>query len=351
MKAVTSVVLFLFLAVCSVASEIPVVTNVVAVQLDGTQLVQVTYDVSDADNDKMTVSLQISADAGITWDVPVLTVTGDIGDSIPSGTNYEIIWNAGIDYPEHAGTQYKAKVLASDNRPRYDGMVLVPAGSFVMGNVDEGLSTPEHTVNVPAFYIDIYEVTNAQYKAFCDSTSRAYPQDPGFSGMPNYFTNPAYVNYPVVYVDWNDARAYAVWAGKRLPSEAEWERAAKGNTDNRRWPWGDTWIAANANIGDGNPDGYTYTSPVGTYPSGISPAGCYDMAGNIWEWCEDDEHSDYAGAPTDGSAWIDDPRGNVRVFRGGSCADGIWDQRCAHRLFNDQSERNFNRGFRCAKTP
>ena len=96
--------------------------------------------------------------------------------------------------------------------------------------------------------MDRYEVTNAQYKAFCDATSRSYPADPDFGGMFNYFTDSVYVNYPVVNVDWNDAQAYALWAGKRLPTEAEWERAAKGDADNRQWPWGDTWRAAYANI-------------------------------------------------------------------------------------------------------
>jgi formylglycine-generating enzyme required for sulfatase activity len=110
------------------------------------------------------------------------------------------------------------------------GMVLVPAGPYQMGATYQTNALPIHTVTVPAFYMDINLVTNAQYRAFCDATSRAYPPDPGFSGMPNYFTSATYANYPVVDVDWNDARAYAAWAGKRLSTEAEWERAAKGNT-------------------------------------------------------------------------------------------------------------------------
>jgi formylglycine-generating enzyme len=350
MKAVIAIGLFLLMAVCAIANTIPVVSNVNAMQQNGTQLVQVTYDVSDADNDKMTVSLQISADAGVTWDVPVITVSGDIGDSIPSGTNYEIIWNAGLDYPEHAGTQYKAKVLANDNAAP-DGMVRVPAGSFVMGStVVGGTSIPEHTVNVPAYYIDIYEVTNAQYKVFCDATSRSYPADPGFSGMSNYFTNAAYANYPVVMVSWEDANAYATWRGKRLPTEAEWERAARGNTDNRLYPWGNTWIGGYSNI-VGSSDGYAYTSPVGTFPSGISPAGCHDMAGNVFEWCEDDWHTNYSGAPTNGSAWVDNPRSTNRILRGGSWGNNDLNTRSAVRVMNNMGSGINNTGFRCAKTP
>jgi formylglycine-generating enzyme required for sulfatase activity len=242
----------------------------------------------------------------------------------------------------------------SDNTPA--GMVLVPAGPYSMGaDYDAPASLPIHTVNVPAFYMDIYEVTNAQYKVFCDSTSRAYPSDPTSDFYtPPYFSNPVYANYPVVNVDWNDAGAYATWAGKRLPTEAEWELAAKGNTDNRQWPWGDTWVAANANIFDNPADGYTYTSPVGNYSDGISPAGCYDMAGNVWEWCEDDCHGDYNGAPTDANAWIDSPRGSYRINRGGSWFMGDshgTHTRCARRSYDYPSERYYAIGFRCAKTP
>ena len=178
-----------------------------------------------------------------------------------------------------------------------EDMALIPACPYSMGaDYYSPYSLPIHTVTLPAYYMDRYEVTNAQYKAFCDATSRSYPADPDFSGMFNYFTDSVYVNYPVVNVDWNDAQAYALWAGKRLPTEAEWERAAKGDADNRQWPWGDTWRAAYANINDNPSDGHTYTAPVGIYPNGVSPVGCDDMAGNVWEWCEDDWHSSYTGA-------------------------------------------------------
>jgi formylglycine-generating enzyme required for sulfatase activity len=210
-----------------------------------------------------------------------------------------------------------------------------------------------HTVNVPAFYIDVYEVTNAQYNAFCDATSRVYPDDPSGDWFypPPYFSNPIYANYPVVMVYWQDAVDYATWAGKRLPTEAEWERAAKGDQDNRIWPWGDTWVAANANIYDNTADGYDYASPVGNYPNGISPAGCYDMIGNVLEWCEDDWHETYTGAPSDGSAWIDNPRGSYRIGRGGSWSDSNTYSRCAVRGNLNPSNRYGNIGFRCARTP
>jgi formylglycine-generating enzyme required for sulfatase activity len=232
------------------------------------------------------------------------------------------------------------------------GMVLIPTGDFVMGsNGVGGPATPEHIVNIPAFYMDSYEVTNIKYKEFCDATGHAYPPSPAWSGMLDYFTNPTYANYPVVYVSWYDARAYATWAGKRLPTEAEWERAAKGGTDNRLYPWGDTWVAANANIRDNPADGYAHTAPVGTYPNGVSPAGCYDMAGNVFEWCEDDWHESYIGAPMDGSAWIDNPRGSSCLLRGGSWYDeSYWNTQCALRTIYNPGGSFEYLGFRCAKS-
>jgi formylglycine-generating enzyme required for sulfatase activity len=242
-----------------------------------------------------------------------------------------------------AGKRFYAVIAISS-------MVLVPAGPYDMGaTYHSPYSLPIHTVSVPAFYIDVCEVTNAQYKAFCDATSRAYPPNPFY--YTNYFTNPVHSNYPVVNVTWYDARDYATWRGKRLPTEAEWERAAKGNSDNRQWPWGDTWVAANANVYNNPADGYTYTAPVGSYPNGVSPAGCYDMAGNVWEWCEDDWDSTYTDAPTDGSAWIDSPRGFYRVRRGGCWRNDYSYARCAKRVGYDPSYRYIGNGFRCARTP
>jgi formylglycine-generating enzyme required for sulfatase activity len=309
--------------------------------------VDLSWSGSDPDGDTLTYDVYFG-----TSSAPPLASSGQSATTYDPGT----LANS---------TTYYWRIVAHDNHDHstsgpvwsfttvggFAGMVLVPAGPYNIGATYQPEAQPVHAVNVPAFYMDIYEVTNAQYKAFCDSTSRTYPLDPGFPGMPNYFTDPAYANYPVVNVDWNDARAYAAWAGKRLPTEAEWERAAKGNTDNRQYPWGDTWVAANANIWNNPADGYTRTSPVGNYPNGISPAGCYDIAGNVWEWCEDDWHSNYNGAPTDGSAWIDSPRGSTRVIRGGSWEYGDTYTRCANRNSSSPTNRDAGVGFRCARTP
>jgi formylglycine-generating enzyme required for sulfatase activity/photosystem II stability/assembly factor-like uncharacterized protein len=296
-------------------------------------------------------------------------VTADVNGN-PVSPSYYVVYRSsdgvhwdslGIPTPPDT-THFTDSTVSTDRRyyqvtarsgalPTVD-MVHVPAGPYTMGStVVGGDALPEHTVNVPAFYIDVHPVTNAQYKAFCDATSREYPPDPGFSGMPNYFVNPAYANYPVVMVDWNDASSYAAWAGKRLPTEAEWERAAKGYTDNRQWPWGNTWIASNANTVNNPVDGYDYTSPVGSYPEGVSPAGCLDMAGNVWEWCEDDWHDSYFQSPTDGSAWVESPRRPDRVVRGGSWLDYRQEigAQCSFRSNYNLEYRRLDAGFRCAR--
>ncbi len=160
-------------------------------------------------------------------------------------------------------------------------MVLVDAGDFMFGS-DTGPdeSKPAHNENLAAFYIDKYEVSNGQYKEFCDATGRAYPV--GQDWDPQYFT--ARPNAPVIGVSFNDARAYAEWAGKRLPTEAEWEKAA--SWDPARgvkfdFPWGDSFDKGKAAFDLSSP------SDVGSFPGGASPYGALDMAGNVGEWVDD----------------------------------------------------------------
>jgi formylglycine-generating enzyme required for sulfatase activity len=303
--------------------------------------VNLNWSCSDSDGDPITYDVYFG-----TGSTPPLVISGQADTTYEPGT---------LDNT----TTYYWRIVAHDDQgnetsgPTWSfttsaiGMVMIPAGTFSMGADYQSNALPIHSVNLPAFYIDRYEVTNAEYKAFCDATSRAYPQDPFF--YTNYFTSPTYVDYPVVNVTWYDARDYAEWAGKRLPSEAEWERAAKGAVDNRQWPWGDVWNVSYANANGS--DEWAYQAPVGTFPDGISQEGCYDMAGNVAEWCEDDWHSDYVGAPADGSAWIDEPRGDSRLERGGTWGSSSTETRCAYRLTADPSGRAYNVGFRCARTP
>lgn len=352
MRAFLQAFVLLLLATGSRAGQ-PTVSNVTAAQLPNSEIVQISYDLAEDEGLPCWISVQVDRDNQGSWLVPVWSLDGDVGANVLPGAGKSIQWNAGLDYDQHmANAQVKVTAHSLVDGVPQD-MVLVPAGEFVMGSsAVGGDAIPEHTVYLDAFWIDVHEVTNHEYKLFCDATSRAYPSDPGFSGMNGYFLN--YPEYPVVNVYWADAVAYATWAGKRLPTEAEWERAAKGDTDNRLWPWGNTF---NANLGgtihhantDVAGDGYTNTAPVGSYPTGISPVGCLDMAGNVWEWCSDRYSSSYYG-----SSPVANPQGTVsgtdRVLRGGNWNDGSSDARCANRHHSTPTERNIYRGFRCART-
>ncbi len=236
-------------------------------------------------------------------------------------------------------------------------MMKVPAGTFTMGsNHGEPGEEPVHQVYLDEYYIDKYEVTNRQYKRFCDATGRSYPSDPDFPGMSRYFTR--HPDYPVVNVSWEDAKAYCGWAGKRLPTEAEWERAARG-VYAVKYPWGNSEPNAGgsyrANYDPGSAsyteDGYARTAPVGSFPAGASPYGCMDMAGNVWEWCSDWYGEYSASTSSSPSRNPEGPSsGSVRVFRGGSWFVDAWGLSCALRVGGEPSGRVSILGFRCVRS-
>ena len=223
-------------------------------------------------------------------------------------------------------------------------MILIPAGEFIMGSSegeDDGDEHPQHTVFLDAFYIDKYEVTNAQYKQFMDATGHRAPEH----WDDERFNQP---DWPVEGVAWHDAVAYAKWAGKRLPTEAEWEKAARG-TDGRRYPWGNEWDSSKCNS-NGSSDGYEETAPVGSFPDGASPYGVMDMAGNVDEWCADLYDEDYySRSPQQNPKGPDS--GSSRVMRGGSGSmyDRIHNQRVTFRHGVIMSSKDYYNGFRCAQ--
>jgi formylglycine-generating enzyme required for sulfatase activity/predicted Ser/Thr protein kinase len=218
------------------------------------------------------------------------------------------------------------------------GMVYVPAGEFTMGSDDGGSDEqPVHTVYLDAFYIDRTEVTNAQYRAcveagVCDALRYT-----------TYYDSADYAQHPVVYVSWSDAEAYCRWAGKRLPTEAEWEKAARG-TDGRTYPWGEGIDCDHAQYDECDGE----TVPVGSKPKGASPYGALDMAGNVWEWMADWYDSGYYSQSLARNPPGPDS-GEYRVLRGGSWYYSQRHADCTSRDSNYPRRRNFNVGFRCAR--
>jgi formylglycine-generating enzyme required for sulfatase activity len=229
-------------------------------------------------------------------------------------------------------------------------MIYIPGGDFIMGS-DEGREhqAPAHKVYVAAFYIDRYPVTNDDYKRFVDATGHPVPSyDVEWAEPFEYNWDvekripPAgREKHPVVLVRWEDARAYAAWAAKRLPTEAEWARAARG-PDGRRWPWGNEFIKGRCNTKESGTHG---TTPVGQYsPEGDSPWGVGDMVGNVWEWTS----SLFRPYPYDADDGRESQQANGwRVLRGGSWRNDLDLARCTARLDGDFLFFN-NVGFRCA---
>jgi formylglycine-generating enzyme required for sulfatase activity len=198
--------------------------------------------------------------------------------------------------------------------PLFEDMVQIPAGPFTMG-MDGGKpkNGPAHEVDLPAYEIDRFEVTNAEFATFAEQSSyQTYAEQQGNKNWTSVAEGKD--SHPVVYITWNDATAYCEWAGKRLPSEAEWEKAARGD-DGRAYPWGAEFVADNGNFYEG---GIRGTVAVGSFPGGASPYGVEDMAGNVREWVED-YFMAYPGAAADADPFFGEEN---RVNRGGGWFDG-----------------------------
>jgi ribose/xylose/arabinose/galactoside ABC-type transport system permease subunit/formylglycine-generating enzyme required for sulfatase activity len=244
--------------------------------------------------------------------------------------------------PRPAPTSSEAGATEGPTPPHVtDIMIEIPAGPFTMGsNTGAEDEAPAHEVDLPAFEIDKFEVTNADFAQFVEATG--YQTDAEKEGRTKNWQGAAEGkdNHPVVFVSWNDAMAYCEWVGKRLPTEAEWEKAARG-TDGRMYPWGNEWDASKANVKD---TGLRGTAAVGSFGTGAGPYGVEDMAGNVWEWTADwyeaypgsDYQSDYFGQ-------------RFRVLRGGAWFETADFVRTTVRNANSETAANDDLGFRCAR--
>ena len=217
-------------------------------------------------------------------------------------------------------------------------MVLIPEGEFIMGSEEFGPESPQHKVYLPAYYIDKYPVTNAEYKRYMDETCAMPPRHWDGFEVPLGLEN-----HSVHRISWFEAVMYADWAGERLPTEAEWEKAARG-TDGRRWPWGNEFDEALALVWDRGE--FLMTLPVDAHPGGASPYGACEMVGNVEEWCAN-WYDAYPGSTYKGKAFGK----KFKALRGGSSFFTQNHARCAYRCFTRPEDSGMDGlvgcGFRC----
>jgi len=371
----------LVLAVTALSAQAapPVVSNVRASQRAGTHYVDIYYNVSSA-NSPLTVYAAISADGGMTWNVPVFTVQGAVGSGVTPGNDRHIQWNAGTDWPGQFNDSCRVRITADDGTapPAPAGMVYIPGGAFLMGDAfNEGGTTelPRHSVYVSSLFMDKFDVTREQWlEVYTWATANGYQFGYGGSSyganhpvqtvswydavkwcnarsekaglMPCYYTTAGQtIVYRTNQVDLSNSCVNWTASGFRLPTEAEWEKAARGGLAGLRYPWGNSISCTNANYY--NCAGNT-TTPVGSYaPNGY---GLYDMAGNVWQWCWDWYDGNWYG---NYQATMDDSRGpasgSYRLLRGGYWVVDAYYLRCAYRIGYSPSFANVNFGFRCVR--
>ena len=385
-------------------SAAPVVSNVRAAQRAGTYLVDIYYNLSSAVS-PLSVLVAVSADGGANYNVPAFTFSGAVGAGVTPGTDLHILWNAGTDWGSQFTTACRVRVTADDGTapPTPSGMVYIPAGAFWMGdNVGggEGDEIPVHNVGVSAFFMDRFEVSREMW---LDVQTWATSHGYAFDGNESWWDS----GHPVTRVSWYDAikwcnarsekeglvpcfytstsqtavyrtaqldlsNAQVKWnaSGYRLPKEAEWEKAARGGLQGKRYPWGNAIDGSNANyLGSGDPFTtmiypYEGTTPIGYYngrqvPVGVDMAngyGLYDMCGNVWEWCWDWYDQVFYGR----NEAKNDPHGPAlgmyRVCRGGSFDDEVTALRCANRGAGNAANSGWvgnldigENGFRCVR--
>lgn len=256
---------------------------------------------------------------------------------MPASLGYVALLWASVCPLQAQAAELSKTIDGQDGAP----MVLIPAGLFRMGNDFGGApdEKPAHRVYLDAFYLDEHEVTNAQYAKFMKATGR---EPPAF-WKDRKLNKP---DHPVIGVSWFDARDYCRWAGKRLPTEAEWEKAARGDRA-LKYPWGGWFLPEFANF-KGIEDEFRFTAPAGGLKGGASPYGVHDLSGNAAEWVADwYDAGYYAKTPAKNPPGPD--KGTIRVLRGGSWMSK--QQPLARRDKDDPGRREKGYGFRCARSP
>ncbi len=244
-------------------------------------------------------------------------------------------------------------------------LTLIPAGTFTMGYGNSGHESPQRTIYLDAYRIQHHEVTNARYAAFLNgrqptagelaawidlSRNASLQRIAATAGQ--YTVTSGWADHPVLYVSWHGAVAYAGFYGLQLPSEAQWEKAARGSADARMYPWGQFYNRDYVNAsGTTVVDIWQGTSPVGSFAGGVSPYGLFDVAGNVWEWCRDGYRYDwYSVMPPNNPVYQDDLA--YRVIRGGAWTDRDQEAfRVSNRYNTTPEVRTYHLGFRCVAAP
>jgi formylglycine-generating enzyme required for sulfatase activity len=384
--------LLLFVLLCStpaLAQLQPVVSDVTVAQRPGTKLVDITYDLAYSGPGAVTIWIDISNDGGRSYIVPAKTFSGNIGQGVNPGNNRVAVWNAEADFDGMLVDNLRARVNARAGSVPVPppGMALIPGGHFQMGEWTDGSAGGTRTVHISPFFMDRYEVSGSFY-----TEVRAWAIEHGYTmngGGWRDLSHPVQTIYwydavkwcnarseregltPVYYTDEALTQVYrqdnaninnlmVKWTanGYRLPTEAEWEKAARGGLSGKAYPWGDDIDGSKANYyqsGDPYDNGYNLsTTPCGYYNGDQVPAGddmangygLYDMAGNVWEWCWD--------WWTDPATGDNNPKGplvgSYRLLRGGSWAYATGYLRCGFR-YNGTSPggSDYLIGFRCAR--
>ena len=392
MNKTVSALAILFMPIGLLMAAAPVVSNVTASQRSGTKLVDIYYSVSDVDGDAQNIQVQVSADGGLTYTIPCITLSGHVGAGIAPGTGKHIVWDAGADWDGQFVATTKVRVTAYDGSTPVPppGMAYIPAGPFQMGDsFNEGSTDqlPLHNVQVDAFFMDRFEVSKELWQSVQTwGAANGYNISGGSfaaNGHPvnliNWYDVAKWCNArsekeghtPCYYTDTAQTLVYRTgnvditsemvkWnaSGYRLPTEAEWEKAARGGIQSQRYPWGNTITGSQANYsGSGDPfnTNNPQTTPIGYFngnqvPAGVDMAngyGLYDMVGNVLEWCWDWYGNTYYGVSQNTN-----PRGPIlgthRVLRGGAWNTQVSELRCANRGYNTPSFTSYY-GFRCAR--